>query len=147
MPVAVLDRNVRCGIVTEPGSRYPGVGMDKQSGPAVAGDTELVDKLRAGDAAAFTGIVRAWSPAMIHVARQYVSSHASAEETVQETWLAVIKGIDGFQGRSSLRTWVFHVLTNIARRQGTKESRTIPTSPVDDPDSGPHRPEPVPTRR
>ena len=103
----------------------------------MAGDTELVDRLRAGDAAAFTGIVRGWSPAMIHVARQYVASHASAEETVQETWLAVIKGIDRFQGRSSLRTWVFHVLTNIARRQGTKESRTIPTSPVDDPDSGP----------
>ena len=56
---------------------------------------------------------------------------------MQETWLAVIKGIDRFQGRSSLRTWVFHVLTNIARRQGTKERRTIPTSPVDDPDSSP----------
>jgi len=59
--------------------------MDNQSGPAVSGDTELVDRLRAGDAAAFAGIVRGWSPAMLHVARQYVASHASAEEAVQES--------------------------------------------------------------
>ena len=138
MPVGVLDRTVWDGVVvTEPGSRYPGVGMDVQPEPAMAGEEDLVDRLRAGDAATFTSIVRAWSPAMIHVARQFVASHASAEEAVQETWLAVIKGIDRFQGRSSLRTWVFHVLANIARRQGTKESRTVPTSPVEDPDSGP----------
>ena len=138
MPVAVLDRTVWAGVVvTERDSGYPGVGMDVQSGPVLAGEEDLVDRLRLGDAAAFTGIVRGWSPAMIHVARQFVASHASAEEAVQETWLAVIKGIDGFQGRSSLRTWVFHVLANIARRQGSKESRTVPTSPVDDWGSGP----------
>ena len=85
---------------------------------------------------------------MIHVARQYVSCQASAEETVQETWLAVIKGIDRFQGRSSLRTWVFYVLANIARRQGSKEGRTVPTSPLDDPAQRPDgRPEQVPARR
>ena len=138
MPGAVLDRTIWAGVVvTERSSRYPGVGMDVQSGPVEAGEQNLVDRLRAGDGAAFTGIVRGWSPAMIKVARQYVASHASAEEAVQETWLAVIKGIDRFQGRSSLRTWVFHILANIARRQGTTESRTLTTSPVDDADSGP----------
>ena len=111
--------------------------MDMQFGPAVSGEEDLVGRLRAGDAAAFTSIVRGWSPAMIHVARQYVSSQASAEETVQETWFAVIKGIDRFQGRSSLRTWVFSILANIGRRQGSKEGRTVPTSPLDDPASGP----------
>ncbi len=122
MPGAVLDRTIWAGVVvTERGSRYPGVGMDVQSGPVEAGEENLVDRLRAGDGAAFTRIVRGWSPAMIKVARQYVASHASAEEAVQETWLAVIKGIDRFQGRSSLRTWVFHIWrTSPAGREPTK---------------------------
>jgi RNA polymerase sigma-70 factor (ECF subfamily) len=62
---------------------------------------------------------------MLHVARSFVGSHASAEEAVQETWLAVIRGLDRFEGRSSLRTWVFHTLVNIARRQGVREHRTV----------------------
>ena len=138
MPVAVLERTAACDITAaDRDSRHPGVGVKVQPPPAAPGDTDLVARLRAGDAAAFAHIVRAWSPAMIHVARYFVGSHASAEEAVQETWLAVIRGIDGFEGRSSLRTWVFHVLSNIARRQGVKESRTVLSSPVDGEDAGP----------
>ena len=122
--------------------------MDMQFGPALSGEEDLVGRLRAGDAAAFTSIVRGWSPAMIHVARQYVSCQASAEETVQETWFAVIKGIDRFQGRSSLRTWVFSILANIGRRQGSKEGRTGPHLPPRRPRQRPDgRPEQVPARR
>lgn len=66
-------------------------------------DDDLVARLRSADAAAFAEIVRAWSPAMLHVARTMVSGHAAAEEAVQETWLAVIRGLSNFQGRSSLR--------------------------------------------
>jgi RNA polymerase sigma-70 factor, ECF subfamily len=94
-------------------------------------DEELVARLRAGDAEAFTQIVRAWTPVMLHVARAFVSSHASAEETVQETWLALVRGLDTFEGRSSLRTWTFHVLANIARRQGVRESRTVSVAALD----------------
>jgi RNA polymerase sigma-70 factor, ECF subfamily len=81
--------------------------------------------LRAGDRAAFEAIVRSWSPAMLRVARQYVHSHASAEEIVQEAWLAVVRSLDGFEGRSALRTWVFRILMNVARRRGRTEARTM----------------------
>ncbi|WP_029136603.1 RNA polymerase sigma factor [Nakamurella lactea] len=100
--------------------------MDPVIAPSADGD--LVDRLRHGDSAAFTDLVRAWSPAMLHVARSCVASQASAEEAVQETWLALIRGIDRFEGRSSLRTWVFHTLLNIARRQGVRERRAVPVA-------------------
>jgi RNA polymerase sigma-70 factor (ECF subfamily) len=74
---------------------------------------------------------------MLHVARSFVASHASAEEAVQETWLAVIQGIDRFQGRSSVRTWVFHVLVNIARRQGVRENRVVASDLVAADETGP----------
>ena len=92
--------------------------------------------LRAGDRAAFEAIVRSWSPAMLRVARQYVHSHASAEEVVQEAWLAVVRALDGFEGRSALRTWVFRILMNVARRRGRTEARTMIEldAPTVDPD-------------
>ena len=73
---------------------------------------------------------------MLHVARSYVASRASAEEVVQETWLAVVRGLDGFEGRSSLRTWTFRVLANIARRQGVREYRVVASGQPADGDPG-----------
>lgn len=119
----------------------PGVvgwaAVTSESRAATRVDDDLVARLRAGDAEAFRHVVSAWSPVMLHVARSFVGSHASAEEAVQETWLAVIRGLDAFEGRSSLRTWVFGVLTNVARRQGVRESRTVPSSRFHDVDAGP----------
>lgn len=89
-----------------------------------ADDATVVDRLRAGDQAAFAAVVRQWSPAMLRVARAHVRTHASAEEVVQEAWLAVVRGLDGFEGRAQLRTWVFRILVNVARRRGRVESRT-----------------------
>jgi RNA polymerase sigma-70 factor, ECF subfamily len=86
-------------------------------------DAEIVVRLRAGDQNAFAEIVRSWSPAMLRVARAHVHSHATAEEVVQETWLGVLRGLDGFEGRAQLRTWVFRILVNTARRRGTREAR------------------------
>jgi RNA polymerase sigma-70 factor (ECF subfamily) len=99
-------------------------------------DAGQLARLRAGDRAAFEAIVRAWSPAMLRVARQYVHSHASAEEVVQEAWLGVIRSLDGFEGRSALRTWVFRILVNTARRRGRTELRTMVEldGPTVDPD-------------
>lgn len=65
-------------------------------------------------------------PAMLRVARMYVSSIAIAEEVVQDAWVGVLKGLDGFEGRSSLRTWIFRILVNIAKTRGTREGRSVP---------------------
>jgi RNA polymerase sigma-70 factor (ECF subfamily) len=99
-------------------------------------DDGWLARLRTGDRAAFEAIVRTWSPAMLRVARQYVHNHASAEEIVQETWLAVVRSLDGFEGRSALRTWVFRILMNVARRRGRTEARTMIEldAPTVDPD-------------
>ena len=103
----------------------PGLPATERShGRGVVGEdeTELVDRLRAGDADAFAQLVEDWSPSMLRLARTYVSTQASAEEIVQESWLAVIRGLDRFEGRSSLRMWVFRILTNQAKTQGVHDS-------------------------
>jgi RNA polymerase sigma-70 factor, ECF subfamily len=87
----------------------------------VADETALVAALRGGDEAAFACLVDQHTPAMLRVARGYVPSQEHAEDVVQETWIALLKGIDGFEGRSSLRTWLFTVLINIAKKRGRKE--------------------------
>jgi RNA polymerase sigma-70 factor (ECF subfamily) len=89
---------------------------------------ELLRRLRGGDPAAFVELVEAWSPMLLRVALLHVSTRASAEEVVQDTWLAVIGQLDRFEGRSSLRTWVFRILENQARSRGVRESRTVPWS-------------------
>ncbi len=103
------------------------VFLPTQATPS-AGERELLARLRAGDEAAFVDLVRRWSRTMLRVARGHVSTDDSAQEVVQETWLAVIKGLDGFEGRSSLRTWVFRVLVNTAKTRGVTESRMTPMS-------------------
>ncbi len=100
-------------------------------------DGELVAALRAGDETAFSQIVSDWSRPMLTLARGFVSTQASAEDVVQETWLAVIKGLDRFEGRSSLRTWVFRILVNTAKRRGVREHRTLPWSSIAGEDAGP----------
>ena len=92
----------------------------------------LVAALCRGDADAFAALVDRHSSAMIRVAMAYVPSRAAAEEAVQETWIAVMRGITGFEGRSSLKTWIFHVLTNVALRSGARERRSLPFSALAD---------------
>jgi RNA polymerase sigma-70 factor, ECF subfamily len=91
-------------------------------------DAALVARLREGDESAFVHVVDAWSPTMLRVARMFVSTDASAQEIVQEAWLAVVRGLDRFEGRSSLRTWVFRILTNLGKTRGVKEARAVPLS-------------------
>jgi RNA polymerase sigma-70 factor, ECF subfamily len=107
------------------------VRVDIESGKpasALPPDEVLVARLRAGDEAAFTLIVDAWSNGLLRLARDFVSTGESAVEVVQETWLAVIQGIERFEGRSSLKTWVYRILANTAKRRGKRESRSIPWS-------------------
>ena len=89
-------------------------------------DEQLVAALRAGDERAFAALVDRHSPALIRVALAYVPSRAVAEEVVQETWVAVVRGIDGFEGRSSLKTWIFRILAHLAMRGGSRERRSVP---------------------
>ena len=89
-------------------------------------DLLLVKRLRAGDEAAFMSLVDSLQPALLRVARMYVSTTAVAEEVVQDTWLGVLRGLDSFEGRSSLRTWIFRILTNIAKTRGQREGRSLP---------------------
>jgi RNA polymerase sigma-70 factor (ECF subfamily) len=92
----------------------------------VADDHALVERLRAGDEEAFMDLVVRWSPSLMRVARMYVPSNAVAEEVVQETWLAAISGLDRFEQRASLKTWLFHILANKAKSRGVRERRTVP---------------------
>jgi RNA polymerase sigma-70 factor, ECF subfamily len=95
-------------------------------------DAELVDGLRARDEAAFAALMRLHGPGMLRVARMYVSNRAVAEEVVQDAWLAVLKGIDRFEGRSSLKTWLFRIVANTAKTRGVREARSAPFSSLAD---------------
>jgi RNA polymerase sigma-70 factor (ECF subfamily) len=97
-----------------------------ERGGARASDAELVEALRSGDEEAYAGLVEELTPALTRLALAHVPSRAVAEEVVQDTWLGVINGIDRFQGRSALRTWIFQILLNIARTRGKREKRTLP---------------------
>jgi RNA polymerase sigma-70 factor (ECF subfamily) len=91
-------------------------------------DDRLVAALRAGDEAAFAALVDSLSPALLRMARMFVRDRAVAEEVVQETWLSVLRGIDRFEGRSALRTWIYRILINTAKTRGQRESRSVPFS-------------------
>lgn len=91
-----------------------------------ADDELLVKSIAARDAQAFAYLLDRYDKQFVRLARQYVPSDAVAEEVVQETWLAVIQGIDRFEQRSSLKTWMFRILLNTARTHGVKENRSEP---------------------
>jgi RNA polymerase sigma-70 factor, ECF subfamily len=91
-------------------------------------DDELVAALRRRDEAAFVALVDRYGPMMLRVAQNYVRTPSVAEEVVQETWCAVLTGIDRFEGRSRFKTWLFRILTNRAMRRGQREARVLPFS-------------------
>jgi RNA polymerase sigma-70 factor (ECF subfamily) len=95
---------------------------------APEGQAEVVAALKAGDERAFAALVDEYGAAMLRVALMYVSTRAVAEEVVQEAWLGVLKGITRFEGRSSLKTWIFRILTNTAKTRGEREGRSLPFS-------------------
>jgi RNA polymerase sigma-70 factor (ECF subfamily) len=106
--------------------------MSRSSAKAVApsSDAEVVAALRAGDEEAFVALVRAHHSLLHRTAMTYVSSRAVADEVVQETWLGVLAGLERFEARSSLRTWIFHIAANIARTRAARERRCRPFSSI-----------------
>jgi RNA polymerase sigma-70 factor, ECF subfamily len=95
-------------------------------------DLRRVEALRARDESAFASLVAEHGPSMLRLARMFVRDRAVAEEVVQEAWVGVLRGIDRFEGRSSLKTWIFRILTNTAKRRAEREGRTIPFSAIGD---------------
>jgi len=99
-------------------------------------DASLVEGLRAGDEAAFRALMREYGGAMLRVAQMYVSSRAVAEEVVQDAWIGVLRGIGRFEGRSSLKTWLFRIVANTAKTRGVREARSIPFTSLGDDSEG-----------
>ncbi len=106
-------------------------------------DREVLDALRRGDEGAFAALIDAMQGSMLRVAMAYVGSRSVAEEVVQDTWLAVLNGLDRFEGRSSLRTWIFRILVNRAISRFDRERRSVPFSSLspagDEPSVDPDR--------
>lgn len=98
-------------------------------------DARLIADLRAGDEAAFSTLLTSYHASMLRLAMAFVPSRAVAEEVVQETWLGVLNGLDRFEGRSSLKTWIFRILMNRAKTRGAQERRSLPVSSFEDPES------------
>ncbi len=112
----------------------PRVGAERPARAAM--ETSLVDAICAGDEDAWAELVRGYGPSMLRVARLYVSSRTVAEEVVQEAWLAALTAIERFERRSSLKTWLFRILTNQAQTRGAKEGRSVPFSALTDAELG-----------
>jgi len=105
---------------------------------AAASDEQIVSALRAGDERTFRALFERSYPMMKRVARTYVASDAVADEIVQDTWIAIMTGIERFEGRSALGTWMFSILTNQAKTHGARERRALPLSSLTpDDDKGP----------
>ena len=93
--------------------------------PPAGRDADLVRSLRDGDEAAFRQLVLNWSPPMLRIARTYVGTWAAAEDVVQDTWLAVVRGLPRFEQRSSLRTWALSILANRARTRAARDHAVV----------------------
>ncbi len=102
-------------------------------------DMALIEALRRGEEAAFVALVGRYHTSLLRIASLHVADRAAAEDVVQETWLGVLRGIDRFEGRSSLKTWIVHILINRAKTRGKRERRSIPFSALsyDDDDDTP----------
>lgn len=106
--------------------------VEERTLTASAEEAELVARLRAGDERAFEDLVDRFHPMMLAVARTHVKTQAAAEEVAQDAWVGVLNGLDRFEGRSSLKTWILRILVNNAITRGVKDSRSIPFSSLVD---------------
>lgn len=109
-------------------------------------DEHQVEALRRGDESAFTALIERYHPSLVRLATVFVGDRAVAEEVAQETWLGVLHGIDRFEGRSSIKTWIFTILTNRAKTRGQRESRSVPFSTLDLTEAGSGEPAVEPER-
>jgi RNA polymerase sigma-70 factor, ECF subfamily len=129
MSVAVIAVRVALPMrLNAPFARRPGLPPDERT---------LLASLRAGDEAAFTSLVERYHGPMVNVARGYVRDRATAEEVVQDSWAAALRGLDRFEGRSALSTWLFRIVMNQAKTRAVRERRSVPMSALGDDPDGP----------
>lgn len=127
--------------MSDPNDPPPPTASETASAERAASDeTQLLAALRQGDEAAYMALVTMHYAAMLRLAQVYVGTRAVAEEVIQETWLGVLQGLDRFEGRSSLKTWIFRILLNRARTRAQRENRSIPFSALAPDDAGPSEP-------
>jgi RNA polymerase sigma-70 factor (ECF subfamily) len=113
-------------------------GGDAEGHAAGLDDSELVRRVRAGDRSAFAGLVRRHGGALLRFARPFVRESSAAEEVVQDTWMAVLEGLGGFEGRASFKTWLYRILANRARTRAVREGRSVPFSALAETESDEH---------
>lgn len=118
----------------------PALGERETAAAASDDDLRLVAALRAGDEAAFVGLVERYHASLVRLATVYVGDRAVAEEVAQETWMGVLRGLERFEGRAALKTWIFRILTNRAKTRGQREGRTVSFSALG---GGPEADEPA----
>jgi RNA polymerase sigma-70 factor (ECF subfamily) len=135
----------RAELAAQPSGKKLGERPASGAQPQPSDDAELVKRLRSGDETAFEWLIERYQGPLLRLAQVFVPSRAVAEEVVQETWLAVITGLPAFEGRSSLKTWIFRILTNRAKSRGVRERRTVPFSSLAD-DEGESAPAVDPSR-
>ncbi|MCK6528654.1 sigma-70 family RNA polymerase sigma factor [Myxococcota bacterium] len=107
------------------------VGVHRATGGADSAtpeDAALIERLLAGDEAAFAGLIDGFHGRLVRLARTFVKDQATAEEVVQDTWVGVLDGLRGFEGRSAIKTWIFRILVNRAKTRGVREARSVPFS-------------------
>ena len=123
--------------------------FERMHGPQPAsGENELLTALRCGDEDAFCALVDAYGAAMHRLALTFVRSSAVADDVVQEAWLGALRGLDRFEGRSALKTWLLRIVANIARTHAVREARSLPFSSIElDSDTGSERERSLPTAR
>jgi RNA polymerase sigma-70 factor (ECF subfamily) len=105
--------------------------MDDVRSPVIDEDASVLAGLRQGDEQAFGRLVDRYHPSMVRVARAYVATNEAAEDVVQDAWIGVIQGLDRFEGRSSLKTWMFRILVNKAMTKGGRDARSVPFSSLE----------------
>lgn len=108
----------------------------RSSGTTGGEERLLLGRLRAGERAAFAELVARHGGSLLRLATSFVKDRSLAEEVVQDAWVAALDGLDGFEGRSSLRTWLFHIVANKARTRIAREGRSVPFSALANPDEG-----------
>lgn len=119
---------------------------DNDAAQSSSSEAELIQALRNGDEAAFTSLVEQYYTSMVRIAMIYVPDQAIAEDVVQETWIGVLRGLDRFEGRSSLKTWIFTILTNRAKTRAQRESRYVPLTTAGDDEADDNEPVITPDR-
>ena len=112
------------------------VSVSIQSSAASPEDAALVERLRNRDEASFLELVRRHHGALVRLAQSFVNNRAIAEEVAQDTWVAVLQGVERFEGRSSLKTWIFQILINRAKTRGVREARSVSFSALNEMNSG-----------